>query len=71
MNLFHEKLFFETVKSKVITSLFEIVRLLMLQKNLYNSLKSIKEIYLTLLICLSFYFTGWEENIPKVSIVLL
>ena len=38
--------FFETVKSKVIISLFETVRLSVsiLPRNLYNSLKSIKEI---------------------------
>ena len=41
-------LFFETVKSKVIISLFETVRLSVSvsPRNLYNSLKSIKEIYL-------------------------
>ena len=39
-------LFFETVESKVITSLFETVRLSVSisPRNLYNSLKSIKEI---------------------------
>ena len=39
-------LFFETVKSKVIISLFETVRLSVSisPRNLYNSLKSIKEI---------------------------
>ena len=39
--------FYETVKSKVIISLFETVRLSVsiLPKNLYNSLKSIKEKY--------------------------
>ena len=38
-------LFFETVKSKVIISLFETVRLSVSisPRNLYNSLKSIKE----------------------------
>ena len=38
--------FFETVKSKVIISLFETVRLSVsiIPRNLYNSLKSIKEI---------------------------
>ena len=38
--------FFETVKSKVIISLFETVRLSVLisPRNFYNSLKSIKEI---------------------------
>ena len=36
--------FFETVKSKVIISLFETVRLVSISpRNLYNSLKSIKE----------------------------
>ena len=46
MKLFHEKpFFFETVKSKVIISLFETVRLSVSisPRNLYNSLKSIKE----------------------------
>ena len=40
--------FFEPVKSKVIISLFETVRLSVLisSRNLYNSLKSIKEICL-------------------------
>ena len=40
------KPFFETVKSKVIISLFETVRLSVSisPRNLYNSLKSIKEI---------------------------
>ena len=40
--------FFETVKSKVIISLFETVRLSVSisPRNLYNSLKSIKEISL-------------------------
>ena len=39
--------FFETVKSKVIISLFETVRLSVSisPRNLYNSLKSIKESY--------------------------
>ena len=39
------KLFYETVKSKVIISLFETVRLSVLisSTNFYNSLKSIKE----------------------------
>ena len=41
--------FFETVKSKVIISLFETVRLSVSisPKNLYNSLKSIKETVLS------------------------
>ena len=45
MELFHEILFFETVKLKVIISLFETVRLSVSfsPRNLYNSLKSIKE----------------------------
>ena len=45
MKLFHENPFFETVKSKVIISLFETVRLSVSisPRNLYNSLKSIKE----------------------------
>ena len=46
MKLFHENsIFFETVKSKVIMSLFETVRLpvSISPRNLYNSLKSIKE----------------------------
>ena len=47
-------LFFETVKSKVIISLFETVRLSVSisPRNLYNSLKSIKEMVLDL--CTSF-----------------
>ena len=46
MKLFHENPIFETVKSKVIISLFETVRLSVSisPRNLYNSLKSIKEI---------------------------
>ena len=42
----HECSFFETVKSKVIISLFETVKLSVSisPRNLYNSLKSIKEI---------------------------
>ena len=45
MKLFTKILFFETVKSKVIISLFETVRLSVSisPRNLYNSLKSIKE----------------------------
>ena len=45
MKLFHEILFLETVKSKVIISLFETMKLLVSisPRNLYNSLKSIKE----------------------------
>ena len=45
MKLFHENPFFETVKSKVIISLFETVELSVSisPRNLYNSLKSIKE----------------------------
>ena len=51
MELFHENPVFETVKSKVIISLFETVRLSISisPRNLYNSLKSIKEIILNLL----------------------
>ena len=48
--LFHENpFFFETVKSKVIISLFETVRLSVSisPRNLYNSLKSIREMTLT------------------------
>ena len=43
--IFTKILFFETVKSKVIISLFETVRLSVSisPRNLYNSLKSIKE----------------------------
>ena len=47
LKLLHENpIFFETVKSKVIISLFETVRLSVSisPRNLYNSLKSIKEI---------------------------
>ena len=45
MTLFHEIPIFETVKSKVIISLFETVKLSVSisPRNLYNSLKSIKE----------------------------
>ena len=45
MKLFHENPFFETVKSKVIISLFETVRLSVSisPRNLYNLLNSIKE----------------------------
>ena len=45
LNYFTKILFFETVKSEVIISLFETVRLSVLisPRNLYNSLKSIKE----------------------------
>ena len=47
--------FFETVKSKVIISLFETVRLSVSisQRNLYNSLKSIKE---------NIFFLGQEQT---------
>ena len=45
-NYFTKILFFETAKSKVIISLFETVRLSVSisPRNLYNSLKSTKEI---------------------------
>ena len=45
MKLFQENPIFETVKSKVIISLFETVRfsVSISPKNLYNSLKRIKE----------------------------
>ena len=45
MRLLHEIAIFQTVKSKVIISLFETVRLSVsiLLRNLYNSLNSIKE----------------------------
>ena len=45
MKPFYENPIFETVKSKVINSLFETVRLSVSisPRNLYNSLKSIKE----------------------------
>ena len=47
MRLFHEIAIFQTVKSKVIISLFETVRLSVSisLRNLYNSLNSIKEIW--------------------------
>ena len=46
MRLLHEIAIFQTVKSKVIISLFETVRLSVSisLRNLYNSLNSIKEI---------------------------
>ena len=45
MRLLHEISIFQTVKSKVIISLFETVRLSVsiLPRNLYNSLNGIKE----------------------------
>ena len=45
MRLLHENAIFQTVKSKVIISLFETVRLSVSisLRNLYNSLNSIKE----------------------------
>ena len=45
MRLFHKITIFQTVKSKVIISLFETVRLSVSKslRNLYNSLNSIKE----------------------------
>ena len=45
MRLLHEFVIFQTVKSKVIISLFETVRLSVSisPRNLYNSLNSIKE----------------------------
>ena len=45
MRLLHEITSFQTVKSKMIISLFETVRLSVsiAMRNLYNSLKSIKE----------------------------
>ena len=47
MKLFHENPIFETVKSKVIISLFETVRLSVSisPRNLCNSLNSIKEMH--------------------------
>ena len=50
MGLLHEIAIFQTVKSKVIISLFETGRLSVSisQRNLYNSLNSIKESFLTL-----------------------
>ena len=47
MKLFYENPIFETVKSKVIISLFEIVRLSVSisPRNLYTSLKSIKDFF--------------------------
>ena len=47
MRLLHEIAIFQTVKSKVIISLFETVRLSVSisLRNLYNSLNSIKEMY--------------------------
>ena len=47
MRLLHEIAIFQTVKSKVIISLFETVRLSVSisLRNLYNSLNSIKEIF--------------------------
>ena len=51
MRLLHEIAIFQTVKSKVIISLFETVRLSVSisLRNLYNSLNSIKEIVLMLM----------------------
>ena len=51
MRLLHEIAIFQTVKSKVIISLFETVKLSVsiLLRNLYNSLNSIKEILCTML----------------------
>ena len=51
MRLLHEIAIFQTVKSKVIISLFEIVRLSVSisLRNLYNSLKSIKEMYFSII----------------------
>ena len=56
-------LFFQTVKSKEIISLFETVRLSVSisLRNLYNSLNSIKEITLDF-----FYRNGKEEKNVKV-----
>ena len=64
MKLFHDILFFETVKSKVIISLFETVRLSVSisPRNLYNSLKSIKE-KKSVIVCgenISYFFTSDE-----------
>ena len=58
MKLFHENPIFETVKSKVIISLFETVRLSVSisPRNLYNSLKSIKET------CM-FYVGAWANEV--------
>ena len=64
MRLLHEIASFQTVKSKVIISLFETVRLSVSisLRNLYNSLNSIKEKN-----CLQLRFGGtslgeWEHN---------
>ena len=50
MKLLHEIAIFQTVKSKVIISLFEIVRLSVSisLRNLYNSLNNIKETFVFL-----------------------
>ena len=67
MKLFHENPIFETVKSKVIISLFETVRLSVSisPRNLYNPLKSIKEIiienFLNLFSIWKFFLSNWEK----------
>ena len=65
MKLFHENPIFETVKSKVIISLFETVRLSVSisPRNLYNSLKSIKENYIPH--CMH---TLYAEDITRVTV---
>ena len=57
MKLLHEIAIFQTVKSKVIISLFETVRLSVSisLRNLYNSLNSIKEIGSCSVICCPIY----------------
>ena len=72
MTLFHEIRNFETVKSKVIISLFETVKLSVSisPRNLYNSLKSIKERNLTPGVGIStrdeaFSSTEQKENASK------
>ena len=58
MRILHDIAIFQTVKCKVIISLFETVRLSVSisLRNLYNSLNSIKEIYIDICFFFVFFF---------------
>ena len=69
MRLLHEIAIFQTVKSKVIISMFETVRLSVSSslRNLYSSLNSIKENYF--LIELTYVIHGSYQEVTKVPFV--
>ena len=69
MKLFHENPIFWTVKSKVIISLFEKVRLSVSisPRNLYNLLKSIKEFVFIVLILLFFLYFSYSSAVKTAA----